>query len=91
VLLVAVFELLPPGGYLRPALGIGFFGALTTFGTVTVSVDELAAHGRPALAVGYLLGSAGAGLTAAAAGIVLGRAITTDRAVSSTWQLDWDG
>ena len=75
LLLVLVLEVLPPTRYLRPAVGTGFCGALTTFSSVVVAADQLAAHGRAALAVGYVVASLGAGLGAASFGIILGRAI----------------
>lgn len=79
LLLILVLEVLPPTTYLRPALGTGFCGALTTFSSVATGVDQLAARGRPALAAGYLLASLLAGLAAAACGIILGRSIAARR------------
>ena len=79
VLLIVVLEVLPPSTYLRPTLGTGFCGALTTFSSVAVGVDQLAAHGHAALAVGYLLASVAAGLGAASFGIVLGRSMAAAR------------
>lgn len=80
LLLVVVVELLPPTTYLRPAIGTGFCGALTTFSSVVVSVDELAAHGHAEVAAGYLVGSVLAGLAAAALGLVCGRSVAAYRA-----------
>lgn len=79
VLLILVLEVLPPSTYLRPTLGTGFCGALTTFSSVAVGVDQLAAHGHAALAAGYLFASLAAGLAAASFGIVLGRSVATAR------------
>lgn len=73
LLLVLVLEVFPPTTYLRPLLGTGFCGALTTFSSVTTGVDQLVAVGRPALAAGYVVLSLATGLVAAAAGIALGR------------------
>jgi CrcB protein len=74
LLLVLVLEVLPPTTYLRPLVGTGFCGALTTFSSVAAGVDQLAAHGRAPLAAGYLAASLAAGLAATVAGTVLGRA-----------------
>lgn len=74
-LLILVLELLPPTTYLRPLLGTGFCGALTTFSSVATGADQLVARGRPGLAAGYVLISLVAGLAAASFGIVLARSI----------------
>lgn len=79
LLLVLVLEVLPPTTYLRPAIGTGFCGALTTFSSVVVQVDELAAHGHAGTAVGYVIASLTAGLAAASFGVVAGRAIASNR------------
>jgi CrcB protein len=75
LLLVLALEVLPPSTYLRPALGTGFCGALTTFSSVATATDQLAAHRHPGLAVGYLAASLAAGLLAAALGIATGRSV----------------
>lgn len=79
LLLVLVLEVFPPTTYLRPVIGTGFCGALTTFSTVAVGVDELVAADRVATAVGYTAASVAAGLAAALFGIVLGRALAALR------------
>ncbi|HWB67876.1 MAG TPA: CrcB family protein [Mycobacteriales bacterium] len=56
--------------YLRVALGTGWCGAFTTFGSVMTATDLLVAHGHQALAIGYLLASLGAGLTAVVLGML---------------------
>ncbi len=79
LLLVLVLEVLPPTTYLRPVVGTGFCGALTTFSSVATGVDQLAAHGHAGLAAGYLGASVSAGLAAASFGVVTGRAIAAQR------------
>ena len=59
--------------YLRPLVGTGFCGALTTFSAVVVAVARLLSLGRPATAVGYLCATIAGGLLAAYAGVVTGR------------------
>jgi len=79
-LLLAVLATAPsPRHFLRPLLGTGFLGAFTTFSSVVVTTDLLGAHGHPATAATYLLGSLGAGLLATATGLVLGRSLTVRR------------
>jgi fluoride exporter len=73
LLLVLVLEVLPPTTYLRPLLGTGFCGALTTFSSVATGVDQLVARDRPGVAAGYLAASLAAGLAAAVCGAALGR------------------
>ncbi|MDO4242728.1 MAG: CrcB family protein [Actinomyces sp.] len=57
---------------LRLALGTGLMGGLTTHSTYILEAHGLLAGGSPALGAAYLLGSALAGLLAAALGLVLG-------------------
>jgi CrcB protein len=79
LLLVLATELLPPTTYLRPLLGTGFCGALTTFSSVAADTDRLAAHGHGATAAGYLLASMAAGLAAGIVGVVAGRTLAASR------------
>jgi CrcB protein len=79
LVLILVLEVLPPTTYLRPLLGTGFCGALTTFSSVAVGTDELVARGSVLLATGYLVASVLAGLAAAWLGIVLGRWVAAVR------------
>lgn len=79
LLLILVLEVLPPTTYLRPVLGTGFCGALTTFSSVATEVDQLVAHGHAATAAGYVGTSLVAGLAGASFGIVVGRAVAASR------------
>ena len=79
VLMVVVTELTSPHRLIRPFLGVGVLGGYTTFSTASVEVDQLARHGRPALAVGYLVGT----FLAALAAVALGTAST--RAAGIGW------
>ena len=65
--------------FVRPVLGTGFCGALTTFSAVVVTTDQLFAHHHQGIAVVYLTASALAGLAAAAAGLALGRVAVSGR------------
>ena len=73
LLVIIVVEVIGPSRYARPLIGAGFCGALTTFSSVAVSVDELAAHGHVALGVGYLGASLAAGIAATAIGAYAAR------------------
>lgn len=79
LLLVLVIEVWPPTRFVRPTIGTGFFGAFTTFSSVATNTDQLAAHGHRPLALLYLGSSLFAGLAAASFGLVLGRAVATNR------------
>jgi fluoride exporter len=69
-------EVLDGSRYLRPLMGVGFCGALTTFSTIVVEVDRLAAHGHAGVAAGYLATTVAAGLSAGALGLFATRAVT---------------
>jgi fluoride exporter len=73
-IVVFAAELLP-SRYLRPLLGTGFCGALTTFSSVVVSTDQLVAHRHPGTGAVYVVATVGAGLGAAASGIAGSRAV----------------
>lgn len=64
---------------LRLLIGTGFCGALTTFGSVVVAVDELLAHHHITTAVVYLL------LTTVAALLATVTAVTSTRRVVARW------
>jgi CrcB protein len=75
LLVVLVMEVLPPTTYLRPAIGTGFCGALTTFSSVMVGLDQLISGGSPLVALVYLLVSLVAGVAAVALGVFVARGI----------------
>lgn len=57
-------------------VGVGFLGAYTTFSTVSVETMLFAERGRWRLALGNVVGTLLAGVTAAGAGLVLGMLLT---------------
>jgi CrcB protein len=75
VLMTVVMELSAPHRLVRPFLGVGVLGGYTTFSTATVEVQQLTLHGRPGLALGYLVGTVVAALVAVTAGMVGTRAL----------------
>ncbi len=66
---------LPAGHAGRLLLGTGFCGGFTTFSTFSAEVVGLVERGEAARAVLYAGGSVGAGVAAAFAGAVVGRAL----------------
>jgi CrcB protein len=77
-LVVVIAADIAPSRYLRPLLGTGFCGALTTFSSVVVTTDQLYAH-HPRTAAAYLAATIVAGLAAASFGLAVGRAIAANR------------
>jgi len=77
VLVVVATDVIRSPALLRPVLGTGFCGALTTFSSLVVSSAELLAHGHVATAIGYLGLSIVAGLAAAALGLAVARALVS--------------
>ena len=68
-LLLAAAQHLPPRAVLlRPFLGAGFCGALTTFSALQLELIRLGRNGHAALAVGYVAASLAGGLALAAIG-----------------------
>jgi fluoride exporter len=74
VLIVTLFARRPGSAWLRPFLGTGVLGGYTTFSTFAVDTVGLADAGAAATAVAYVAASVLGGVTAAVAGVALGRA-----------------
>jgi fluoride exporter len=74
-LLVVLIERFPPTRYVRPFLATGVLGAYTTMSTYAVETALLLKDGHAATALLYGLGSIGAGLFLAYAGIATARLI----------------
>lgn len=81
VLMVLITEVWTAHRLLRPFLGAGVLGGYTTFSTYAVEVRGLLADGHAALALGYLLGTVLAALTAVGAGLWITRLAAGDRIV----------
>lgn len=79
LLTVFVLEILPPTRYVRPLLGVGFCGALTTFSTWMLDADRLLGARHYGAAAGDVLGSLAAGLAATSLGLTVGCAIVAHR------------
>lgn len=77
LLALLLVVLLERGGapWLRPLLGTGFCGALTTFSGIVVPGGELVRDGRTGVAAAYVAASLGAGLLAGYGGLALGRSM----------------
>ncbi|MGH3683019.1 MAG: fluoride efflux transporter FluC [Natronosporangium sp.] len=69
VLMVLVGRVWPGRRLLRPFLGVGVLGGLTTFSLPMVEAQRLVDAGTPAVALAYLSGTAVAGLAAVLAGL----------------------
>lgn len=75
LVVVAALERAAPSRYLRPLVGTGFCGGLTTFSTFAVTTDRLVRAGNGGIAAAYVLASLVAGMLAVAAGAGLARAV----------------
>jgi fluoride exporter len=75
LLLVLVLEVWRPTRYVRPFLGLGLLGSMTTFSTWMVETDQLVASGAPLVALAYLMASLAAGLVATVMGMTTGRLV----------------
>ena len=75
VVIAVSVERAAPQRYLRPLLGTGFCGGLTTFSTFAVETDALVRAGRFAVAVGYAALSLTAGLISVWVGARVARLI----------------
>ena len=78
-LVVVASESITSGPFLRMALATGLCGALTTFASIVIVADQLAAHGRTDAAIGYVAATIVGGLAAGSLGLVTGRAIRANR------------
>lgn len=72
---VVVATEIRPSRYLRPLLGTGFCGALTTFSSVVVAAAQLVRHDRYLVAAAYLAVTVVGGLAACSLGVVAARAL----------------
>jgi CrcB protein len=79
LLVVFLAEVWSPHRYTRALVGTGFLGAFTTFSSVVVGVDQLAAAGYRRTAVIYLASSVLATLGAGSFGLLLGLAVAASR------------
>ena len=79
LLIVVVTDVLGPSTYLRPLVGTGFCGALTTFSSVVVAAAQLIAHGHASVAATYLTASIAAGIAAGSFGLFTGRSFAAYR------------
>ena len=75
LLLVLLLERWPSTTLVRPLLGTGFCGGFTTMSSVVVTADRLVAGGQGPMAFAYVATTAVAGLAAAGAGLLVGRAV----------------
>ena len=71
--IVLMTERLRPSRYLRPLIGVGFFGAYTTFSTMAVEGVRLIDAGRSQVAIAYWVVTLVVGQAAGVYGMWLGR------------------
>jgi fluoride exporter len=70
-----LLERLSVSSYLRPLLGTGMCGGLTTFSTMQVETVRMVQHGAYGLAAGYTVASIAAGMAAVYLATVLVRRV----------------
>jgi CrcB protein len=73
ILMVIITELTSPHRLVRPFLGVGILGGYTTFSTAMVDVQQMALAGHGGAALGYLIATVTAAVTATFAGVTLTR------------------
>lgn len=74
VLMFVITEVVTAHRLVRPFVGVGILGGLTTFSTYVTDAVKLVAAGRPGLALSYLVITALASLAAVVAGLATARA-----------------
>ena len=79
LLIIVVTDVLGASTYVRPLVGTGFCGALTTFSSVVVVADRMVAHDHVAVAAAYVTSTFVAGVVAGIAGLTLGRVFASYR------------
>lgn len=84
VALVVFAAVWPDNARMRGLVNTGILGAFTTMSTFLVEVAVLGKDGRVGLAAVYLSVTVGVGVSAAVAGIRLGRIVESGRAVEAS-------
>ena len=74
ILMFSITELTSPHRLARPFLGVGVLGGYTTFSTAMVDVQQMALAGREGAALGYMLATLVAAVSATFAGVSVTRA-----------------
>lgn len=77
VVLVVLAERSTRARLARPVLATGFLGGYTTFSTYVVGADQLVRLHEPGLFAAYLLATLTGGLAAVAAGLAVGRLVSS--------------
>jgi CrcB protein len=74
VLYFSITELTSPHRLVRPFLGVGLLGGYTTFSTAMIDVQQMALAGHAGAALGYMLATLVAAVSATFAGVSVTRA-----------------